>query len=228
MSENIHQAGDPIKVGLPWFRFYTAAIDDPKVQRLSPHLFKTWVNLLCLAGQGGGILPSIDDIAFRLRLSAQDAECHVSDLVLAGLIDITASKALTPHNWTTRQRHADVSTSRVRKFRARNGVKHDETVSETVQIRSDQNRSEQIRSESDQIDPENFVCDEVQSVAPAHVPRYVSEVALDKVRDIAPGWDRQWLLAKFQDWPASRSARHPDKAFLGWVKKFVASQEVST
>ena len=54
-----------------WFRFYDEALDDPKVQRLAPHLFKTWINLLCLASKEDGTMPSNDDIAFRLRISVQ-------------------------------------------------------------------------------------------------------------------------------------------------------------
>lgn len=55
---------------------------------------------------------------------------------------------------------------------------------------------------------------------PAHVQKYVSEDALDKLRTIAPNWDRQWLLAKFLEWPSSKSANNMDAAFLGWAKTF--------
>jgi hypothetical protein len=50
--------------------------------------------------------------------------------------------------------------------------------------------------------------------------RFVSEAALDRVRTIAPGWDRQALLRKFLAWPGSSTAENMDAAFLGWVKKF--------
>ena len=55
---------------------------------------------------------------------------------------------------------------------------------------------------------------------PAVLHRYVSEDALNQVRAIAPGWDRQALLKKFTDWPGSKDAQHIDRAFLGWVKSF--------
>lgn len=102
-----------------WFRLYRETLDDPKVQRLPAHLFKAWVNLLCLAASTGGTLPSIDDIAFRLRVSAQDARAHVDELVLAGLIDIGANGAMTPHNWSERQARSDVSRERTRRYRQR-------------------------------------------------------------------------------------------------------------
>ena len=116
---------------MKWFRFHTEALDDPKVQRLSPSLFKTWVNILCIAGANDGSLPSIDDLAFKLRLSVQDAEQQISDLVLAGLIDIAPDKRLSPHGWAARQYASDSSTERVRKLRAKT-IEVPETKDETV------------------------------------------------------------------------------------------------
>lgn len=142
---------------LPWFRFYTEALDDPKVQRLPPHLFKTWVNLLCLAAQNNGYLPSLDDIAFRLRLSAQDAEQQISELILAGLLDITET-GRTPHNWSKRQYVSDSSTERVRKHRqkqAETACNVSETASETT---PEQNRADtdpedaRARASGDEVD----------------------------------------------------------------------------
>ena len=81
-----------------WFRYYDEALDDPKVQRLSGDLFKVWVNLLSLASKNDGKLPSADDISFRLRISVQDAQQRVEDLILAGLIDVLPDKSFEPHN----------------------------------------------------------------------------------------------------------------------------------
>jgi hypothetical protein len=100
-----------------WFRFYAESIDDPKVQRLAPHLFKTWVNLLSLACQTGGTLPSRSDIAFRLRLSDHDAQQQLDELIGLGLLDITGTNELEPHNWKGRQFISDSSVERVRKHR---------------------------------------------------------------------------------------------------------------
>lgn len=100
-----------------WFRYYDEALDDPKVQRLSGDLFKTWINLLCLASKSNGKLPSNDDIAFRLRISVQDAQLRTEDLIMAGLIDIGPDRALSMHGWTERQYVSDTSSARVRKHR---------------------------------------------------------------------------------------------------------------
>ena len=101
-----------------WFRLYSETLNDPKVQRLSPTLFKTWINLLCLASTLGGKLPrSLDDIAFRLRISVQDAESQLDDLILAELIDIATDGTRQPHNWKIRQYVSDSSAKRVQKHR---------------------------------------------------------------------------------------------------------------
>ena len=108
---------------MPWFRMYVEVLDDPKAQRLSPQLFKTWINLLCLASRNGGLLPSADDISFHLRLSVTDAQQQIDDLILAGLVDIRPDGRCEPHNWSARQFASDSSTERVRKHReAKQGV----------------------------------------------------------------------------------------------------------
>lgn len=122
-----------------WFRFYDEALDNPKVQRLAPHLFKTWVNLLCLASKDGGKLPSNDDIAFRLRISVQDAAQQVEDLILAGLIDVDAARARAPHNWEDRQYASDSSAERTKKYRENRKKQHCDShacVTVTVQKQS--------------------------------------------------------------------------------------------
>lgn len=113
-----------------WFRFYTEVVNDPKVQRLSPTLFRHWVNLLCIASEHGGVLPPCEDIAFRLRISKGQTCKVVEALAERGLFD-RRGENLMPHNWAGRQYKSDVSTERVRRFRER-FVKQDDGVSPTV------------------------------------------------------------------------------------------------
>ena len=141
-----------------WFRLYAEVLHDPKVQSLPADVFRTWVNLLCLASAGHGGLPPIDDIAFTLRLSKRTTESHVSRLISIGLLDMTGDDdgaILTPHNWSQRQFVSDRSTDRVRKFRERKAkaavspllMKRDETVSETagnVQMKRVASESESV------------------------------------------------------------------------------------
>ena len=100
-----------------WFRYYNEALDDPKVQKLHASLFKTWVNILSLASKHDGIIPAIEEVAFRLRMSDHDAQAHIDELIGLGLLDIRADRRVEPHNWMKRQFVSDTSTRRVRKFR---------------------------------------------------------------------------------------------------------------
>jgi hypothetical protein len=103
----------------PWFRFYHAALDDPKVQRLPDRLFKAWINLLCLASRHGGSLPPIGDVAFALRVTEGEAAKIVTALAGAALID-RASETFRIHNWDRRQFQSDGSgAERSRRFRVR-------------------------------------------------------------------------------------------------------------
>lgn len=108
---------------MQWFRFYSEALDDPKVQRLPGDLFKAWVNLLCLANEQEerGTLPPLDDITFRLRLDYQKCEDALLGLKRAGLLDIDPETDLyVIHAWAKRQPPSDIdSTAAERKRRER-------------------------------------------------------------------------------------------------------------
>lgn len=115
-----------------WFRLYTEMLDDEKVQMLTPELFRTWINLLCVAASKGGVLPTVDKLAFKLRVSPTDMQNRIEDLVLAGLIDVRPDKTFEPHNWQQRQWKSDDSADRVRKHRhAKKECNDDVTVTVT-------------------------------------------------------------------------------------------------
>jgi hypothetical protein len=116
-----------------WFRVYDDLVDDPKVQRLDPSLFKTLINLWCLASANDGVLPSIEVIAFKLRMKPEKVQRVLDQLRAAGLVDDDKEGA-RPHNWDQRQFKSDVSTARVKRFRERRGnvsTAFSETIPET-------------------------------------------------------------------------------------------------
>jgi hypothetical protein len=112
---------------MDWFRYYHDALDDPKVQGLSGDLFKAWINLLSIASgaKPRGVLPSLDEIAFRLRLPSEVVTATWTALVQVGLFDQDEGGRWIPHNWESRQKKSDISTPRVRAHRklkrSRNG-----------------------------------------------------------------------------------------------------------
>ncbi len=117
---------------MKWFRFYSDALDDPKVQRLPGDLFKAWVNILCLASRYSGTLPPMEDMKFALRLSEAKITTLLDELAAHGLIDDTGD-GLQPHNWKKRQYKSDNVTARVQAHRdhCNVSVTPDETFLET-------------------------------------------------------------------------------------------------
>jgi hypothetical protein len=106
-----------------WFRLYDDVVTDPKVQRLSGDKFKTWINMLCLCSKNGGVLPSISEMSFTLRISEKRLESIIDEFLTAQLLDkieVTQGvAAFRPHNWNGRQFKSDVSSPRVKRFRER-------------------------------------------------------------------------------------------------------------
>lgn len=72
-----------------WFRFYSEALDNPKVQLLPGDLFKAWVNLLCLANRAEprGTLPPVAEVAFALRASEDQTAEWLAELERRGLLE---------------------------------------------------------------------------------------------------------------------------------------------
>lgn len=124
MSHQVSQSKQAKAKYSRWIRLYVDIVDDMKAQRLNGNAFKVWINLLALGGQNNGILPSIDEIAFRLRMSQNDAANFVDELVSLGFIDVVSGigepTVLSPHNWDKRQFKWDADpTNRLRQKRHR-------------------------------------------------------------------------------------------------------------
>src|SRR3990167_8637422 len=94
----------------PWFRYYSEALESRKVQSLPPALFKHWVNLLSLAnvGKPRGHLPTLEDIAFALRLKAPATQAVIDDLIERRFLDLKPD-GLWAHDWPDWQKDRDVN-----------------------------------------------------------------------------------------------------------------------
>ena len=125
-----------------WFRVYEDLVDDPKVQRLDPPLFKALINLWCLTSANGGVLPSIDEIVFKLRVKPQKAHRVLDALKAAGLFEHDET-GTHPHNWAGRQHKSDVEdpTAAERMRRHRNKQRND-SVTRPVRLRSSETDTE--------------------------------------------------------------------------------------
>lgn len=97
----------------PWFRFYSEAADSIKIHELPDRLVKPWLIMLCVANVNTprGSLPSIDRIAFKLRVKEDKAQALLDELVKRRLIDFDGG-AYVMHEWEDWQKDRDVSPSK--------------------------------------------------------------------------------------------------------------------
>jgi len=60
------------------------------------------------------------------------------------------------------------------------------------------------------------------------VPYEPSDAVLNQLFTIAPGWDRQALIAQYWEWGRSKAAPdNPQGAFIGWAKRFTKKKAVA-
>lgn len=134
-----------------WFRVHDDLVDDPKVQLLSGDLVKALLNLWCLASQNDGVLPSMKDMAFKLRMKPQQVAAVIAELSSAGLIDRNGDE-YRPHNWDRRQYKADATdptnASRQKRYRE----KHRNAVTTVTDAVTDKRPYTEQKQTTEQID----------------------------------------------------------------------------
>jgi hypothetical protein len=64
----------------PWVKLYRDILDDQNWHKLDADAAKTLVMLWLIASESDGVLPEIDELAFRLRISKKSLESIVSKL----------------------------------------------------------------------------------------------------------------------------------------------------
>lgn len=100
-----------------WFRLYNQSLNNPKVQNLSGDMFKAWINILCVTSQCDGRDVTRDDLSFHLRMSQEQTNQIVDELVAANLL--VDNGEIIPYKWDERQYKSDSSTDRTRLYRER-------------------------------------------------------------------------------------------------------------
>jgi hypothetical protein len=123
----------------PWFRLYSEFAHDPKIQMLSEAMQRRYVMLLCL--RCSEVLETLHEteIAFQLRLSAEELDETKQLFISKKFID----KQWNLLNWDKRQFVSDSSTMRVARHREKK--KQVSNSNETLQER----QSNAIDTEAD-------------------------------------------------------------------------------
>jgi len=81
---------------MPWVKLYTEMLDDAKIGRLQDAVKWRFVSLVLLAGecdQDGALIisdkpMSIDDIAWRMRITREQCETEIETLLMCGVISL--------------------------------------------------------------------------------------------------------------------------------------------
>lgn len=88
-----------------WFRFYSEALNDPKILRLTDRQYRVWSQLLCIACENNGQIV-IADLPILLRMKDDTIAKIILSLITQGLFE-RIDGVLAPHNWQARQFASD-------------------------------------------------------------------------------------------------------------------------
>jgi hypothetical protein len=77
-----------------WIKLYHEILYDPKMARMNNDLWRRTIELFLLAGEidGDGSLPSLDDMAWKLRLNSEQLETELAELQKVGIISVISGK----------------------------------------------------------------------------------------------------------------------------------------
>ena len=217
----------------PWYKRYARDFHEG-TRKLSLEERGAYSDIIDLIFMAGGPIEDDDKgIAFKLCIDVRKWKRLRSRLLSVGKLYIT-------HGHIHNARAKEVLDQREieRRSMGRRGVDRPDLDPDLFGNINDFNGPARPRSpSSDRSDQKSQKQDQDRSFEPvvidggkgrpAQVPRFVSEAALDQVPKLAPGWDRQFLLRKFLDWPGSKNAIDMDRAFLGWVRKFTKGKDAA-
>ena len=104
-------------MSVKWLRLHVAVLDNPKVQLLPIELRWRWIEVLCLSAENNGVIPSLRNAAFRLRITEAEMEQILESLQSAGLVD--SEEGFRPHDWDAWQYRDSTNALRQQMFRER-------------------------------------------------------------------------------------------------------------
>lgn len=117
-----------------WIKLYQDILKDPKMGRLSDSAYRRCIELFLLAGEQkerNGTLPSVDDIAWELRVSKEKLQSDLSELEKVGIISFIEGIPFVV-NFSKRQT-AVTGAERVSQYRQREKRIRNESETEVKQ-----------------------------------------------------------------------------------------------
>lgn len=106
-----------------WWRAQNGSVDNTKLIKLSDKAHRNWYNLNCVANANGGVLPGLEDVALKLRMTPARAAVAIAELVSRRLFDKRDDGSFIPHDWNEWQFKTDqadpTNAERQKNFRKR-------------------------------------------------------------------------------------------------------------
>ena len=102
-----------------WIKLYHEILDDPKMGRLPDRLWRRVIEMFLLAGETDqeGQLPTIEDMAWRLRIPEDELRADLERIEQAGIVSIEGDRYIVTR---FAERQAPVSDAeRMRRYRER-------------------------------------------------------------------------------------------------------------
>lgn len=112
-----------MKPGL-WWRAQNNCVDSAKLILLNDRAHRNWFNLNCIANAHGGVLPSLETVAVKLRVSEARAAAAITELVGKRLFDQREDGSFVPHDWNEWQFKTDVNDMTNAERQKRHRAKH--------------------------------------------------------------------------------------------------------
>lgn len=202
-----------------WIKLYHEIIDDPKMGRMSDSLWRRTIELFLLAGRNGneGLLPSLHDISWALRISDDQLKSDLLELQKVNIVDVDKKGCWHVVNFSKRQAPADVK-DRVAQYRDRakkHGYYEDETQekqdsNESLQLRytdteEDTDKSEKnIKNSADKPRDRDLLFDAIAKVTctdPATAGASIGKIKSTLLK-AKPPYTTEEVLKFGADWPA--------------------------
>jgi hypothetical protein len=106
-----------------WWRAQNSCVDSAKLIKLNDKAHRNWFNLNCVANEHGGVLPDLETIAIKLRITEPRAAAAIAELVAKKLFDQREDGSFVPHDWNQWQYKTDeadpTNAERQKNFRKR-------------------------------------------------------------------------------------------------------------
>jgi hypothetical protein len=102
-----------------WIKLFIEILDDPKMGRLTEHQWNCAIKLFLLAGDmnQNGILPSVTDMAWRMRCPIEDLETDLADLAAVNITRFTNTGWIVTNFAKRQERISDAD--RMKQYRER-------------------------------------------------------------------------------------------------------------